>query len=60
MAHYRLPELDLSTRVWLAREMLQPIPERGWGRVTELAQTYAISRTFRDRSGATKNYGELS
>jgi hypothetical protein len=54
MAHYRLPELDLSTRVWLAREMLQPVSERGWGRVTELAQSYAISRTFlydlRDRA----------
>jgi hypothetical protein len=54
MVHYRLPELDLSTRVLLALEMLQPISERGWGRVTELAQTYAISRTFlydlRDRA----------
>jgi hypothetical protein len=46
MAHYRLSELDLSTRIRLALEMLQPIPERGWGRVTELAQTYGVSRTF--------------
>jgi hypothetical protein len=34
--------------------MLQPIPEREWGRVTELAQTYAVSRTclynLRDRA----------
>jgi len=46
MAHYRLQELDLSTRVSVALEMLQPIPEREWGRVTELAQTYGVSRTF--------------
>lgn len=54
MAHYRLSELDLSTRVSLAREMLQPIPEREWGRVTELAQDYGVSRAFlyqlRDRA----------
>jgi hypothetical protein len=54
MAYYRLPELDLSTRIVIALEMLQPIPEREWGRVTELAQTYDVSRTFlydlRDRA----------
>ncbi len=54
MAHYGLSELDLSTRIRLALEMLQPIPEREWGRVTELAQTYAVSRTclynLRDRA----------
>jgi len=54
MAHYRLSELDLSTRMTLAQEMLQPLPEREWGRVTELAQTYGVSRTFlyqlRDRA----------
>jgi hypothetical protein len=37
MAYYRLSALDLSTRIMLAREMLQPIPERKWGRATELA-----------------------
>jgi hypothetical protein len=46
MAHYRLPELDLSTRITLALEMLQPIPERKWGRATELAQIYGVSREF--------------
>lgn len=46
MAHYRLPELDLSTRITYALEMLQPIPARKWGRVTELAQTCGVSRTF--------------
>jgi hypothetical protein len=46
MAHYRLTELDLSTRMMLACEMLQPRPERKWGRVTELAQSYDVSRTF--------------
>jgi hypothetical protein len=54
MAHYRLSELDLSTRIMLALEMLQPIPQREWGRATELAQIYAVSRTFlydlRDRA----------
>lgn len=54
MAHYRLPELDLSTRTMLALEMLRPIPQREWGRATELAQSYAVSRKFlydlRDRA----------
>jgi hypothetical protein len=54
MAHYGLAELDLSTRITLAQEMLQPLPEREWGRVTELAQTYGVSRAFlyqlRDRA----------
>jgi hypothetical protein len=54
MAHYGLSELDLSTRIRLALEMLQPIPEREWGRVTELAHIYAVSRTclynLRDRA----------
>ena len=45
MAHYRLSELDLSTRMTLALEMLQSPPERKWGRVTELACTYGVSRT---------------
>jgi hypothetical protein len=46
MAHYRLPELDLSTRLGLVLEMLQPIPERAWGRATELARRYGVSREF--------------
>jgi hypothetical protein len=54
MAHYRLAELDLSTRITYALEMLQPIPVRRWGRVTKLAQTCGVSRTFlydlRDRA----------
>lgn len=53
MPEYRIPELDLSTRCMLGLEMLGPISERGWGRATELAQAYGISRTllyqFRDR-----------
>lgn len=45
MAKYRRSELDLSTRMEIAREMLKPLSERGWGCVTELAQEYNISRT---------------
>jgi hypothetical protein len=56
MAHYRLTHLDLSTRIALVLEMLQPIPERQWGRATELAETYNLSRTLlyqlRDRVAA--------
>jgi len=54
MPHYRITELDLSTRCELGLEMLQPIPERVWGRATELAQRHHISRTLlyqlRDRA----------
>ena len=54
MAHYRISELDLSTRIALGLEMLRPIPEREWGRATELAEQYEISRTLlyelRDRA----------
>jgi len=54
MARYRIPALDLSTRLSLALEMLKPLPERGWGRVTELAEQYHLSRTLlyemRDRA----------
>jgi len=39
MPEYRIAELELSTRCMLGLEMLRPIPERGWGRATELAQT---------------------
>lgn len=46
MAQYRLPALDLSTRLSLAVEMLTPPPQRPWGRVTHLAQTYGVSRTW--------------
>lgn len=54
MGDYRLPELELSTRIRLAMEMLQPIPEREWGRVTQLTRQYGVSREFlyqlRDRA----------
>lgn len=45
MVEYRIPELDLSTRITLAAEMLMPRPQRPWGRVTELARNHAVSRT---------------
>ncbi len=54
MSDYRIPELDLSTRLELGLEMLRPIPEREWGHATYLADTYNISRTMlyelRDRA----------
>ncbi len=54
MSDYRIPELDLSTRMELGLEMLRPIPEREWGHATYLADTYNISRTMlyelRDRA----------
>lgn len=46
MSQYRIPELDVSTRLSLAIEMLLPIPHRPWGRVTELSQAHGVSRTF--------------
>jgi hypothetical protein len=56
MSHYRISELDLSTRFEIGLEMLYEIPERKWGRATELAQEYNISRTLlyqlRDRAQA--------
>ncbi len=45
MTEYRLPAFDLSNRIQVALEMLQPIPERRWGRATELARSYGVSRT---------------
>ncbi|HNT73517.1 MAG TPA: hypothetical protein PKH77_00720 [Anaerolineae bacterium] len=47
MAYYRTSELDLSTRTALAIEMLQPLPAREWGRATELARRYHVSRQWR-------------
>jgi hypothetical protein len=46
MTYYRLPTLDLSTRIQLSLEMLLPIPEGPWGRATELAIAYNVSRTL--------------
>ena len=44
MAEYRVPGLDLSTRIGIGLEMLLDIPDREWGRVTDLAQEYGVSR----------------
>lgn len=46
MTHYRSQPLDLSTRIILATEMLNPIPQRPWGHVTKLAEIYGVSRTW--------------
>ena len=46
MAKYQVPEIDLSTRLEIVAEMMRPTQERGWGRVTELAQRYGLSRTW--------------
>jgi len=54
MPHYRMPELELPTRFEIGLEMLQEIPDREWGRATELAEKHNISRTLlyqlRDRA----------
>lgn len=44
MANYRIPEIDLSTRLALATRMLDP--HREWGEVTKLARQYNVSRKF--------------
>lgn len=46
MAQYRLSELDLSTRLQLTAEMVLGVQERGWGRASQLAQQYGVSRTL--------------
>lgn len=54
MPQYRIPELDAATRLKLGLEMLPEIPDPEWGRATELAEEYGISRTLfyqlRDRA----------
>jgi hypothetical protein len=44
MTDYRLPHIDLSTRLDLAWRMLNP--DRPWGEATDLARTYGVSRKF--------------
>jgi transposase-like protein len=53
MSEYRRKDLDLSTRIAIGVEMLVPTEVRGWGRASELAREYDISRSllyrFKDR-----------
>ena len=44
MANYRLPQVNLSTRIGLAGVMLNP--ERSRGEVSRLAQAHQVSREF--------------
>lgn len=44
MAHYRLSHINLSTRIELGLSVLDP--NREWGKVTELACQYGVSRKF--------------
>jgi hypothetical protein len=46
MKEYHTSKLEMSTRVEIALEMLRPIPDRRWGRVTELAVEHGISREW--------------
>ncbi len=46
MLEYRRKDLDLSTRIAIGLEMILPAEMRGWGRVSELAQKYGISRSL--------------
>lgn len=54
MAEYRVPEFTLEQRTAVAVQMLVPLPERGWGLVSESARLYGVSRTLlyeiRDRA----------
>jgi hypothetical protein len=54
MAEYRIPDFTLEQRINAALEMSVPLPEREWGRVTELAEQHGVSRTIlyeiRDRA----------
>lgn len=45
MPKYNRPEVDLSTRIAIVRQLLPDRPERPWGCVTGLARTYHLSRT---------------
>lgn len=44
MTHYQRNNLDLSTRLELASQMLNP--QRQWGEVSQLAQRHGVSRKF--------------
>ena len=44
MSYYRLPHIDLSTRISLALEMLNA--SRHWGLATHMANAYQVSRKF--------------
>ena len=44
MAHYHLSHIDLSTRIALGVQMLDP--QREWGKASELAREYGVSRKF--------------
>ncbi len=46
MSEYRRKDLDLSTRIAIGVEMLLPAEVRGWGRASELADEYGISRAL--------------
>jgi len=46
MARYRVPDFTLEQRVDVALEMVVPLPEHGWGRVTELPCQHGVSRTI--------------
>lgn len=54
MAEYRVPEFTSEQRLNAALQMLMPFPDRQWGRVSELASRYGVSRTLlyeiRDRA----------
>lgn len=52
MTEYHGTRLDLSTRICIGLEMMNPAQERGWGRATELAEEYDISRAWLYKLGA--------
>ena len=54
MLEYRRKDLDLSTRIFLGIEMLSPVEVRGWGRASELAEAYGISRSLLPNQGSSE------
>ena len=61
MAQYRIAELDLSTRVQITVEMMGSAQQRGWGRASQLAHQYGVSRTllYEWRDKALQNLQEI-
>lgn len=61
MAKYHVPQLDLSNRIELVAELLLSADKRDWGRITQLAQKWGLSRTrlYQLKAKAQEALGEV-